>query len=237
MKNDSVDVDNVKLILDNINHINMELESEDPFYFRVAREAHQLLLRSMVEALRGSANEGISGRSKSKKMVSYYKIGDDPWKKIQKENIEGCEKAWRYSDPKESEAPVIKSKDDKNEFLKEFYELLAMIQTECWMSNFIHRHPVEVMGRFIHSHPVEVNDEEMAILEWLHEKVRNEYEHFMPKIYIPSTEYMLLAAKLCVRLSLKLLYVCGSVIPDDIIDIKKTEMEHVLQRIQAISAN
>ena len=225
MKNDSVDVDNVKLILDNINHINMELESEDPFYFRVAREAHQLLLRSMVEALRGSANEGISGRSKSKKMVSYYKIGDDPWKKIQKENIEGCEKAWRYSDPKESEAPVIKSKDDKNEFLKEFYELLAMIQTECWMSNFIR------------SNPVEVDDKEMAILEWLHEYIRNEYEHFMPKTYILIKDKMLQAAELCVRLSIKLLYDCGSVIPDDIIDIKKTEMEHVLLRIQTISAN
>ncbi len=226
MKNDSVEVDNVRLILDNINHITMELESEDPFYFRVAREAHQLLLRSMVEALCGSANEGISDLSKNKKMVNYYRIGNDPEKKIQKKNIKGCKKAWRYSDPKE-----IKSRDKKSdlpevkEFLKRFYEFLAMIQTECWMSNFIH------------SNPVKVDDKEMAILEWLHEKVRNVYEHFVPMTYSLIKDKMLQAAELCVRLSIKLLYDCGSVIPDDIIDIKKTEMEHVLQRIQAISAN
>jgi hypothetical protein len=38
------------------------------------------------------------------------------------------------------------------------------------------------MGQFVHSAVVPVCDEDMKTLEWLHEEIRNEYEHFIPSI-------------------------------------------------------
>jgi hypothetical protein len=47
----------------------------------------------------------------------------------------------------------------------------------------------------------------MKTLEWLHEHVRNEYEHFKPMCYMAPVSDLLMAARLCMRLSQELLFV------------------------------
>ena len=49
-------IDNIKLIRNNLRHIDCELVSNKPVLMRVAKECHQLFSRMMVEALRGTAN-------------------------------------------------------------------------------------------------------------------------------------------------------------------------------------
>ena len=127
-------IDNIKLIRNNLRHINCELDSNEPSPMRLAKECHQLLLRMMVEALRGTANLAITGRP-TKNRKRWYRQGNDPWKVIQKENIEGCNKAWRYSEPvlespqrfQEQEGSDVPPPDD---YLLGFDDLLAMIQME-----------------------------------------------------------------------------------------------------------
>lgn len=69
-----------------------------------------------------------------------------------------------------------------------------MIQTECFMA------------QFMHSAVVPVCDEDMKTLEWLHEEIRNEYEHFIPKSYTAPVQDLLAAAELCLHLARKLLF-------------------------------
>jgi hypothetical protein len=65
------------------------------------------------------------------------------------------------------------------------------------------------MHRFVDSKPVEVPDEEMQVLEWLHEMVRNEFEHFIPKLYLVSQDLLLNASRISIELSQKLLFESG----------------------------
>jgi hypothetical protein len=74
-------IDNIKLIQNNLRHINCELDSNEPSPMRLAKECHQLLLRMMVEALRGTANLAITGRP-TKNRKRWYRQGNDPWKVI-----------------------------------------------------------------------------------------------------------------------------------------------------------
>jgi hypothetical protein len=52
----------------------------------------------------------------------------------------------------------------------------------------------------------------MKTFEWLHKQIRNEYEHFVPKIYLSPIQDLVHAAKLCVNLSKNLLLDSGNVI-------------------------
>lgn len=205
-------IDNIKLIRNNLRHINCELDSNEPSPMRLAKECHQLLLRMMVEALRGTANLAITGRP-TKNRKRWYRQGNDPWKGIQKKNIEGCNKAWRYSEPvlespqrfQEQEGSDVPPPDD---YLLGFYDLLAMIQTPCFML------------RYSHSAVVSVSDTQMQLLEWLYEEIRNDFEHFIPKTLLASSDDCLRASETCLRLTIDLLTKSNNVTPYRIDDLQ-----------------
>jgi hypothetical protein len=75
-----------------------------------------------------------------------------------------------------------------------FYDALAMIQAECFMN------------QWYSGGPVPVSDEDMQTLQWLHECVRNEYEHFVPKFFHAPRSSLAGAGTLCLHLASALLY-------------------------------
>jgi hypothetical protein len=189
-------IDNLRLIENSLIHMQFEIDRESPSYFRLAREAHLLLYRTMIETLKGSANLAVTGH-RSKDDSIKYQIGNKPWQEIHKpKNKRG---AWRFSDPVVCVQPPESRINDvflKNVFrslheakLIGFYNALAMIQTECFMRGFIFRKP-----------PL-ISDEDMKTFEWLHEDIRNEYEHFIPKFYRVAVHELLLATELCLSVS------------------------------------
>jgi hypothetical protein len=198
-------IDNIKLILNNLRHIICELDSIEPSPMRLAKECYQLFLRMMVEALRGTANIAITGKP-TKNRKRWYRQGNDPWKAIQKKDVEGCSKAWRYSEPlletpqrfQERKGTDISPPDN---YLLGFYDLLAMIQTPCFML------------RYIHSAVVSVSDSQMKLLEWLHEEIRNDFEHFIPKTLLASCDDCLHASEVCLRLTTDILTKSNNVMP------------------------
>ena len=219
-------IDNIKLIRNNLRHINCELVSNKPSPMRVAKECHQLLSRMMVEALRGTANLSIVGRP-TKTRKHFYREGNDPWKAIQKDNIEGCSKAWRYSEPVPESPPCCQeqegSKSDNN-YLLVFYDLLARIQAPCFMH------------RYIHSAVVSVSDTEMKLLEWLHEKIRNDFEHFIPRTLLVSPDDCLRTSEICLRLTIDLLTKSNNIMPCGIDDLE-TELCSAHISVKALQAN
>ncbi len=205
-ENDYESIDNLRLIQDNLHHIRYEMSLPEPSLFRIARESHQVLLRSMVEALKGTANFNVTGRKKSQYI---YKTGDDPFKLIRKgEILPDCQHAWRYTEPEVVDPPPTTCKDSKgsesrrnrNDRLLDFFDLLAMIQTECCML------------QYCMSQTIRVTDEEMKVIDWLHRKVRNEFEHFIPKGYLVECKSSKNAAEICLRLSYHLLFESGNVL-------------------------
>ena len=169
-------IDNLNLIENGLLHIRFEHSRDEPSFFRVAREAHLILYRSMIEALKGSANLAIISRP-SKPREHKYQIGDEPWKEIHKVRVTGCNVAWRFSEPAQCEPPIINydlqpDLPNRDDYLISFYDALAMIQADCFMQ------------QFIYSKTVQVSDIDMQRLEWLHEDIRNKPEHFVPKSYI-----------------------------------------------------
>ncbi len=205
-------IDNIKLIRNNLRHIDCELDSNEPSSMRLAKECHQLFLRMMVEALRGTANIAITGRP-TKNRKHWYRQGNDPWQLIQKENIEGCNKAWRYSEPVfESPQPFQKQEGSRisppDDYLLGFYDLLAMIQTPCFML------------RSVHSAVVSVSDSQMKLLEWLHEEIRNDFEHFIPKTLLTSSDDCLRASEVCLQLTIDILKKSNNVKPFGIEDLQ-----------------
>ncbi len=219
-------IDNIKLIRNNLRHIDCELVSNKPVLMRVAKECHQLFSRMMVEALRGTANLGITGRPPTKTREYWYQKSADPWKAIQKENIDGCSEAWRYSEPvlglppcsTEREGASLSPPDD---YLRGFYDLLAMIQAPCFML------------QYTHSAVVSVSDTEMQLLEWLHEKIRNDFEHFMPKILRVSSTDCLRVSEICLRLTINLLTKSNNITPYGIDDLH-TELRSALVSVVAL---
>ena len=189
-------INNIALIRNNLRHINAELDSTKPSPMRIAKECHQLFSRMMVEALRGTSNTPILGRPQKNRKYWYTKE-NDPWMVMQKEKIEGCCRAWRYSEPVPETPPCYHeqrpSKTERDDFLFGFYDLLAMIQAPCFMH------------RYVHSEVVSVSDKEMHLLEWLHEEIRNDFEHFMPKKLLVFSDDCLCATGLCLRLAMDLL--------------------------------
>jgi hypothetical protein len=90
-----------------------------------------------------------------------------------------------------------------DDYLISFYDSLAMIQTECFMH------------KFVDSKEVLVSDDEMKQLEWLHENIRNEYEHFVPKSYSAPSLDLIELTILSLHLSKKLLFDSKNVYPLD----------------------
>jgi len=216
-------IDNLILLNGNLNHIKLEINNGKLSFFRIAREAHQALYRSMVEALRGSANLSITGRPKDKKRIVKYQIGNKPWQEIHKIKVEDCKFAWRFSDPEPCEEP---SNNDENyeipemdNYLISFYDLLAMIQTECFMN------------RFTHSKHISVSDDEIRKLQWLHEAVRNEFEHFIPKLYSVFIPDLIKTSQISLSLSSKLIYESGNVMSTNIPTNLKTDLKYIFDTL------
>jgi len=202
------EIDNLKLLENNYRHIEFELGSTDPSLFRIARETHHGLYRAMVQALRGTANIAITGKPKDKTRTARYTRDRAPWVEIHRVPVPGCRKAWRYSEPSPCTPPeMLPSRSQPTQvedYLLGFYDLLAMIQRECFM------------GHYMMSKPVPVTDSEMQTLEWVHEDIRNEYEHFVPKTYLAPRDDLRRASLICVDLTLRLLRDSGNVFGSDL---------------------
>lgn len=197
-------IENLGLIENGLQHIGLEINQTDISFFRLARESHLVLYRSMVEALKGSANIQVTGR-RSQNRQAKYKFGNDPWKEIHKVQVPNCSKAWRFSEPAICDAPVIdrssnRYPSDEDKYLIHFYDCLAMIQTQCHMK------------QFIHSKKMCVSDKAMRVLEWLHEQIRNVYEHFVPRLYIAQKRDLVIASIYSLRLAKNLLFNSGNVV-------------------------
>ncbi len=197
------EITTLALVENGLLHVNFELDRSEPSFFRVAREAHLLFYRSMIEVLRGSANLAITARWNKRRRAKYQR-GSSPWQEIHCVDAPGCTKAWRFSSPEPCVEPEFTKNHDRStaqrEFLIGFYDALAMIQTECFM------------GMFVHSKTQFVTDEDMRQLEWLHERVRNEYEHFIPKFYSAPSLDLIEATQICVSHSAALLFDSGNVL-------------------------
>jgi len=201
-------IDNLSLIENSLLHMRFELDRESPSYFRIAREAHLLLYKTMIETLKNPANLAVTGH-RSKHQSVKYQIGDKPWQEIHKVPIDGCRRAWRFSDPALCDQPSMSTSEvvrgpEPKEPLIGFYDALAMIQTECFMRGVIFHKPILISEW--------ISDEEMKTFEWLHEDIRNEYEHFKPKFYRVGVHELLMAAELCLSVSKVLLFESVNVI-------------------------
>lgn len=91
----------------------------------------------------------------------------------------------------------------RDDYLISFYDALAMIQADRFMHLYF-------MNRV-----VSVTDDEMKLLEWLHEGIRNEYEHFVPKAYMAPVSDLLKITILSLRLSRESLFDSKAVIASD----------------------
>lgn len=199
-------IDNLSLVENGLLHIEFEMNHSEPSMFRAARESHLVLYRSMIEALKGSANLAVTGRP-SKNRMHQYKFGNEPFKKIHKVPVPDCNEAWRFSEPVVCKAPEINytkwPESNRDDYLISFYDALAMIQSECFMH------------RYVMSKVVTVTDDEMKRLEWLHEDIRNEYEHFVPKGYLTPIRTLIELTILSLRLSREVLFDSKIVFPSD----------------------
>ena len=217
-------IENLPLLENGLQHIEFEISRTQPLYFRAAKEAHLILYRSMVEALRGTANSEITGRPKDKTRTVSYKLGDEPWHEIHKIAVKDCKNAWRYSDPVIVDQPPTMGDINESmqllDYLQSFYDLLAKIQAKCFMS------------KCFDSKPINVSDKEMVSLEWLHEEIRNEFEHFIPKLYSVSTSDSIASSILCLKLSLKLIFESRNVIPHDDMSAIEQGLTTVVEQLE-----
>ncbi|MFH0989813.1 MAG: hypothetical protein V1799_07345 [bacterium] len=180
-------IDNHRLIYNGLEHVEFELTRSTTSYFRVAREAHQVLYRSIIASLRGTSNLSVTGKPSGRR-EHRYQFNQGSVQEIHKQTIPGCKKAWRFSAPitVQSHFQGGHTEMPSEDFLIPFYDALAMVQADCFMH------------RFVDSIAVKVSDQEMSILEWLHEAIRNEYEHFVPKAYSSPIKHLLQAAQLAI---------------------------------------
>ena len=195
-------ISNLDLIENGLLHVQFERGRAILSHFRIAREAHLVLYRSMIEALRGSANESIIAAGGNQ--VYKYQRGGETWKEIHPVKVKG-QKWWRFSNPSPCTGPAVNNapsvETPKRDFLIPFYYALAMVQSECFMS------------RFVMSKTLAVEDNQMKELAWLHENVRNEYEHFVPKAYMAPITDLMSASQLSLLLSHRLLFESGCALP------------------------
>lgn len=220
-------IDNISLTENGLLHIEFELEREKPSFFRIARESHQVLYRSMVEALDCGDKFAITGCS-NKKEIHRYKIGSQPWKEETPEKVKGCVKAWRYSSPINCDPPKTESNDEyeiKLEyFLERFFTLLARIQSEGFMR------------RFVNSKQICVSDENMKLLENLHIQIRNNYEHFYPCHSSCLITDLIQMSYCALRLSRRVLFESGNVLHiDGHFDKIGLKLEVILKKLNRIN--
>jgi len=204
-------IDIHRLIYNGLEHIEFELNRTSTSYARIAREAHQVLYRSMISALRGTSNITVTGKRTGNR-EHRYQFDNESIKEIHKADISGCKYAWRYSVPRDV-ASFLQLKQTHNleeDYLIAFYDALAMVQADCFMR------------RTDESRHVVVSDEEMRLLERLHEEIRNEYEHFVPKgssyevlLLLESTKLALAKSYACLFESNNVSYYAHSVAQSD----------------------
>lgn len=71
---------------------------------------------------------------------------------------------------------------------------------------------------------VEVTDIELYHLEWLHENIRNEHEHFIPKLYLVQREYLKMVSIICLEKVKLLMFESGNI-------ITSRDLKHLLSLI------
>lgn len=206
------EIDNLSLIENGLLHIEFELSRKTSSYFRIARESHRILYCAMIEVLKGTSNIPVTGKLPTD-TERIYTRGNGIWKKIKRIKIKECEKAWRFSEPEECSEPKNEKLEAENndkslgnnlqekqkEYLIPYYEALAKIQTECYMD------------QNVRSKAFLISDEDMKMYEWLHEEIRNNYEHFFPSTHLSPISDLCLSAKLCLTLSKDLLFKSANV--------------------------
>lgn len=218
MKDSFETIENLGLIENALVHLEFELQRKSPSFFRVAREAHQILYRAMIEVLQGTdCFQILKPKGKRGKPHCKYSFDDGVWMEVVEEPVKGCNKAWRFSNPRPSTPPQQEPKqrtprtdeEHKNEWdaywdqdLIAFYSALAKIQTERFMR------------QYVHSTWERIDDEEMEILEWVHEQVRNEFEHFVPRTYDVEKCLAVRGAELCLKIAGRLLFESNNVLFD-----------------------
>jgi hypothetical protein len=219
------EITNLSLVENGLLHTDFELGRAAPSHFRVAREAHLLFYRSMIERLRGSANLPVIARLPKDPQISmvFYRFGDGPWKEVHYSTVSRCRKAWRFSEPAHCPRPNISTsksaQSPEREHLIHFYDALAMIQTECFM------------GQPGHSSWRPLPDSEMKDLEWLNECVRNDYEHFVPRSYGAFSQDLLHSASVCLAGSQALLSESNNVLFHDVPPQLRGLLRSVLETI------
>lgn len=172
----------------------------------------------MIEALKGSDSlDVLKSEGKNTKPRCKYSFGDDKWFEVIKEAVPGCKKAWRYSSPQCCKRPddtptEATERENKEENLEDecqeywqqdliaFYPALAKIQTECFMY------------RSFDSKRVRIDDEDMQLLEWVHENVRNKFEDFLPMSFSVPKRTSVRTASLCLQIADQLLFESGNVL-------------------------
>lgn len=220
-------MNNLSLLDSNLHHIDFELSRSRPSFFRAARESHLALLRSMVEALRGTANLAIVGR-RTKDRRTQYQSGNEPWQEIHRIAVAGCKKAWRFSPPRPCTPPKVAPTESQQsvadkELLIGFYDLLAMIQTDCFMT---HLHGAQ---------PAKISDEQLREIEGLHENVRNKFEHYIPKSYSVGIPSLVSAVYLSLRITNWLLHDSRTVISFYIPRGTRTRLSRLINRLRRLT--
>jgi len=153
----SESIDNLVLIDNGLRHVLFELEQVEPSFFRMAREAHLVLYRAMIEALKGTANLAVTCKMRKDRQCIYLR-GNAPWQEIHKVAAAGCSRAWRFSEPAPCAGPQLAPGPmdplaKAGDRLIGFYDALAMIQAD----NF--------MLQFAHSRRASVSDQDMKTLD------------------------------------------------------------------------
>lgn len=206
-------IDNPSLIENGLAHIEFEFSRDEPSFFRIARESHQVLYRSMIECLSGTANLAVV--SSSRDTACFYDLGEGE-KAIEKKKVKGCKNAWRYSVP--IDAPKFRKQKEKKknrEYLIPFYQALAMVQAKAYMCHFTE------------TEPVTVNDEELKKLEFLHDSIRNDYEHFIPKTFYATEKELINLSILALNKSEALLFESRAILCDNHINDLKPKFEGI----------
>ncbi|MEJ2613711.1 MAG: hypothetical protein P8Z35_02020 [Ignavibacteriaceae bacterium] len=217
-------INNVDLIENDFKHIEFEISLENPSYFRIAIESHNALLRAMVQALKGGSNFPIDKKlDKEKKFIC--SINNSPPVMIKKERVKECQNAWRFTepttvDPNEiDEGNISRYNDDYKKYLVGFYDLLAMIQCDYFMKYFSS------------AETIIINSKDLATLDWLHEKIRNEYEHFIPKAYGAPTNDLLYSAIMCLDICNKLLVETSNIYLLQLKDRFKKQIKEITNKL------
>ena len=72
----------------------------------------------------------------------------------------------------------------------------------------------------------------MKILEWLHENIRNEYEHFVPKLYSAPKSDLIYTSISCCGLSKELLFKSNNIIQDFIPNNLNVSISTVISKLK-----